>query len=158
MRGASTHPLRRAGSASGEAPRVGQRTTIRSLFSFAVVGGLGLTFDVCLLWLLTASTNLPKAGAVTIAFASTYVLNFFLNRRFSFAAESGSIGPQLARFLPQVGLDYVLTLGAVEVLTGAGLALVPARIVAGGTNATVNYVLYRWWTFRRTGQPAATDN
>jgi putative flippase GtrA len=62
---------------------------------------------------------------------------------------------QLLRFLPQVSLDLVLTLTAVQLLTGLGVQLLPARVLAGGSNATINYVMYRWWTFRpsRAGRP-----
>jgi putative flippase GtrA len=130
----------------------------RSFIRFAVLGGLGLGFDVCLLWLLVTVTALPEAAAVTLAFATTYVVNFFLNRRFAFAAD-GPVGAQLLRFAPQIGIDYVLTLTAVEALTGLGLTLLAARILAGGSNAAINYTMYRWWTFRTrqapTGQPTS---
>jgi putative flippase GtrA len=123
-----------------------------SLARFAFFGALGLAFDVCLLWLLVVTTPLGEAAAVTIAFAVTYLLNFFLNRRFSFAAE-GRVGAQLLRFAPQLTVDYVLTLTAVETLTGLGVTLLLARMLAGGTNAAFNYVTYRWWTLR-PGRPA----
>jgi putative flippase GtrA len=103
-----------------------------SLVRFGLFGALGLAFDVCLLWLLLTVTALSQALAVTIAFAVTYLLNFFLNRRFAFAAE-GRVGFQLIRFAPQVEVDYLLTLTAVETLVGLGVALIMARILAGAT-------------------------
>jgi putative flippase GtrA len=126
----------------------------RSFVRFALFGVLGLAFDASLLWLLVTFTPCAQALAVTLAFAVTYLLNFFLNRRFSFAAE-GAVGAQLARFVPQVGLDYLLTLTVVETLTGCAVTLLLARVLAGGTNAAVNYTMYRWWTFRR--RPAAGE-
>src|SRR4051794_3516906 len=119
-----------------------------SLTRFAAFGLLGLGIDVALLGILLRLTPVAGPVAVTIAFAVTYVINFFLNRAFSFAAH-GAVAGQLARFLPQVLLDYLLTIAAVAVLTGWGTPLVPARVIAGGTNATVNYLLYRFWTFSR---------
>ena len=129
------------------------RTTepVRGFGWFAVFGVAGLSFDVALLALLRHFTALPDLAAVALAFTVTYLINFFLNRRFSFAGEGVNAGPlrlQLLRFLPQVGLDFVLTLTAVELLTGLGVQLLAARVLAGGSNATINYVMYRWWTFR----------
>jgi putative flippase GtrA len=124
---------------------------IKGALWFACFGALGLGFDVGLLWLLVRLTALPQAFAVALAFAATYAINFFLNRRFSFTdqgAAEGRVAGQLVRFAPQVGLDFALTLTSVELLTGLGIALLPARVLAGGTNAVINYTMYRWWTFR----------
>ncbi|BCB79652.1 hypothetical protein GCM10022251_41110 [Phytohabitans flavus] len=116
---------------------------------------MGFAFDLGLLTLLHHFTSLPNAASVTIAFWVTYALNFALNRHIAFRAHERSVGPQLARFVPQVLGDYVLTLTAVLALQAIGLNLTVARIVAGGTNLIFNYVLYRWWTFQRRARTAA---
>ena len=133
-------------------PETGERSFLvrayhHSFARFALFGALGLAFDVSLLWLLVTTTPLANAVALTVAFVTTYLLNFFLNRRFSFGAKA-HLGTQLARFAPQVGVDYVLTVSAVETFTRLGVALLVARILAGGTNAAFNYAMYRWWVFR----------
>ena len=119
-----------------------------SLTRFAAVGLLGLGLDVTLLALLLRWTPVARPLAVTLAFAATYAVNFTLNRYFSFGAH-GSVRGQLLRFAPQVTADYLLTLGSVEALTGLGLGVLVARVLAGGTNAALNYLAYRFWTFRR---------
>lgn len=133
-----------------------RRVSRHSFTRFCVVGLLGLGIDVTLLWLLLRFVLTDRAVAVTIAFAVTYGVNFTLNRFFSFDAHSPVSG-QLARFLPQVAADYLLTLAAVEALAGLGLTIVVARILAGGTNAVLNYLAYRFWTFgrRRDDGPTA---
>lgn len=90
---------------------------------------------------------MPLLAATTVAFTATYLLNFFLNRTFSFHAH-GYLGSQLTRFVPQVTLDYLLTLGGVSLFVWFGLPVVLSRILAGTTNAILNYTAYRWWTFR----------
>lgn len=135
-------------------PSLLARISRHSLTRFAVLGGLGLAFDVSLLGLLLTFTPLPDAAALTLAFATTYLLNFFLNRRFAFGAQ-GHLGQQLVRFAPQVGIDYLLTISAVEIFTRVGLALLTARILAGGTNAAFNYSMYRWWVFVTPSRPRA---
>ncbi|BCB74777.1 hypothetical protein GCM10022251_79050 [Phytohabitans flavus] len=116
---------------------------------FAALAAVGFAFDLTTLTLLNRYTPLPSPVTVTLAFWATYTLNFALNRHLAFRANGHAVGPQLARFVPQVLGDYLLTLIAVLALQAIGLPLIAARIVAGATNLVFNYVLYRWWTFRR---------
>ncbi|GIF61984.1 hypothetical protein Ais01nite_00190 [Asanoa ishikariensis] len=124
-----------------------------SVIRFLGLAGVGFAFDLTLLAVLDAVTPLPPAATVSIAFWATYALNFALNRTFAFHASGDGVRGQLARFAPQVLGDYVLTVAGVTVLGALGIGLVPARIIAGGTNLVFNYVLYRWWTFRRRPEP-----
>ncbi|HEV7709690.1 MAG TPA: GtrA family protein [Asanoa sp.] len=125
-----------------------------SLTRFLALAALGFAFDLTLLAVLHAITPLPTAATVSIAFWVTYTLNFALNRRFAFHADRQSVRGQLARFAPQVLGDYLLTLIGVTLFGALGLGLVLARIASGGANLIFNYVLYRWWTFRRGPSPA----
>jgi putative flippase GtrA len=125
-----------------------------SLTRFLALAALGFGVDLTLLAILHRFTPLPPAAVVSIAFWLTYALNFVLNRRFSFHAERGPVGRQLLRFLPQVLIDFVLTLSGVLAFQALGLALPVARILAAGTTLVLNYALYRWWTFRVSRRPA----
>lgn len=128
-----------------------------SLPRYLALAALGFGVDLTLLWTLHRFTDLPAFAVVSIAFWLTYALNFALNRRLSFHATDGPLGRQVLRFLPQVLADFVLTLTAVLALRAIGLPLTVSRIAAGATNLAFNYVLFRWWTFRRPGsrRPAA---
>lgn len=128
-----------------------------STVRFALVGAAGYALDVTILALLTWHGGLSRPVNVSIAFWVTYAVNFVLHRRLTFGAHTAAVGGQLVRYLPQVLADYALTLGAVEVLTALGLGLVEARLVAGGTNAVLNYCVYRWWTFRGAVHPDGAD-
>jgi putative flippase GtrA len=137
----------RLNSSAGPVPSLGARILRHSFTRFAALGVMGLGVDVALLGILLRFTAASKPVAVTLAFLATYAINFFLNRRFSFSVHGG-IERQLARFLPQIVLDYVLMLTAFEVLGALGIGALLARVLAGGTNAAVNYTAYRFWTFR----------
>jgi len=141
-----------SGAAPGPFRRRLGRLARHSFTRFAVVGAAGYSFDVTLLLGLTAWGVLPRAANVTIAFWVTYALNFVLNRRFAFHADhTGDLRTQLLRYLPQVTVDFLLTLGGVELFAGVvHLPLFQARLLAAGPNAAFNYTAYRWWTFRRT--------
>lgn len=130
-----------------------QRLARHSLTRFLALAALGFGVDLTLLALLHRFTPLPAAAVVSIAFWLTYALNFALNRHFAFHADRGPIGRQLIRFLPQVLLDFVLTLGGVLAFQAFGLALPVARVLAAGTTLALNYALYRWWTFRSAPSP-----
>ena len=119
---------------------------------FLGFAAFGFAFDLTLLALLREFTDLPRPAAVSIAFWITYILNFFLNRYFAFDAAHRNLGGQLTRFIPQVLVDYGLTVGGVELYAALGANELVARVIAGGTNAVFNYVMYRFWTFRGADQ------
>lgn len=124
------------------------RLAEHSLARFLFFSGIGLSFDLTVLWLLRAFTPLSLWAAVTIAFVLTYALNFVLNRWFAFDAAHGHAAGQLRRFLPQVLADYLLVVFAVGALVWLGLPDLVARTLSAFTNAVLNYCAYRWWTFR----------
>ncbi|MEV4617706.1 GtrA family protein [Asanoa sp. NPDC049573] len=138
----------------GRASEIARLAYRHSLTRFLAVAALGFGFDLTLLAILHAVTALPNAATVSIAFWVTYALNFALNRTFAFHADDSGVRGQLARFAPQVLGDFVLTVVGVTVFGMLGLGLVPSRIASGGSNLVFNYVLYRWWTFRRGPAPA----
>jgi putative flippase GtrA len=131
------------------------RTYRHSAVRFLFFSGIGYSFDLTVLLLLQSAGWFPLLANVTIAFVLTYALNFALNRWFAFHAAHRDLRGQLGRFLPQVTVDYLLTLGGVwlfaEVL---GLPVFWARLLAATTNLVFNYTVYRFWTFRRNGRRA----
>jgi putative flippase GtrA len=135
-------------SQEGSGPSWLSRVYRHSLTRFLAFSAFGLTFDLTVLALLDFYTPLPRLASVAIAFALTYALNFALNRWFAFDAAHGHAGAQLARFLPQVGADFVLVLFGVQLLLLTGMPLLVARVLSAFTNAVLNYCAYRWWTFR----------
>lgn len=137
-----------AAAASGRRGRVALIAG-HSLTRFLAVSTVGYTFDVTVLLLLQGAGLMPRWANVSVSFCVTYALNFALNRWVAFDAAHRDVRGQLRRYLPQVLVDFLLTLGGVELLAGAlGLPLVVARMLAGVTNLTFNYTAYRWWTFR----------
>jgi putative flippase GtrA len=128
-----------------------RRLLRHSVTRFLGLAAVGFAFDLTLLGALTRYTQLPTAATVSIAFWVTYALNFTLNRYFAFEAHGRPVGPQLARFVVQVLGDYALTVAGVLALQRLGLPVIPARIVAAGTNLVFNYLLYRFWTFNAEG-------
>lgn len=153
-------PAADAGPDAVEEPSTWQHRLLRvyrsSITRFAAFGALGLAIDLTILMLLRVFTPLPLQAAVIIAFALTYLINFFLNRRYAFHAGHG-VSRQLTRFIPQVTADYLLTALGVGFLTSLGMPTFTARILSASTNAVLNYVAYRYWTFRPTRRERQAD-
>jgi putative flippase GtrA len=141
-----------AGPAARREPLV-VRAYRHSALRFLFFSAVGYSFDVTVLLLLERAGWFPLLVNVTIAFVLTYTLNFGLNRWFAFDAAHRDLGRQLGRFIPQVTVDYLLTLGGVALFASVlGLPLFWARLLAATTNLVFNYTVYRFWTFRRTGR------
>jgi putative flippase GtrA len=138
--------------APGTARRAGwvSRAYRHSGTRFLFFSAIGYSFDVTLLLLLEWAAWFPLLVNVTIAFALTYALNFVLNRWFSFDAAHRNLRGQLGRYIPQVSVDYLLTLGGVAFFAEVvGLPVFAARFLAASTNLVFNYTAYRFWTFRK---------
>jgi putative flippase GtrA len=133
------------------------RASRHSAVRFLFFSGIGYSFDVTVLLLLERAGWFPLLANVTIAFVLTYALNFMLNRWFAFHAAHRDLGRQLGRYVPQVSVDYLLTVGGVWLFaTVLGVPVFWARLLAATTNLVFNYTVYRFWTFRRTDRRAPT--
>jgi putative flippase GtrA len=120
---------------------------LRSLSSFLAVGGL------CTLVQYAAMGLLVQAGmtAVTASgtgFVGSAALNYALNRRATF----GSARPHrsaVPRFAAVVLLGLLLNTLLLTLLTGAGLAVLPAQLLTTTGVLAWNYCIHGAWTFRR---------
>jgi putative flippase GtrA len=114
---------------------------------FLAAGAVGYTVDVGLLVLLHTVAGWPLAPATTVAFAATFVLNFWLNRA-AFRA-SGLVGPALLRYVLLVAASWLVTVGVTSGLAALGTPYVLAKTAATMVIAVLNYAGYRWFVFRR---------
>jgi putative flippase GtrA len=114
---------------------------------FLAAGAIGYSFDVGLLVLLHTVVGWRLSLATTVAFAATFVLNFWLNRA-AFRAH-GMIGPELARYVVLVVVSWLVTVGVTSGLAALGTPYIIAKTVATMAIAVINYAGYRWFVFRR---------
>jgi len=122
------------------------------------VGLLSFVIDVAALQVLDTLT-----GSLLVAVVGARVLsatvNFLLNRRLVFrAGTAGGIRCQALRYgalaLVLLGASYLLILA----LTGLGVGLIPAKIVAEVTLFAVSYAVQRGVVFAgRHGRASAPD-
>ena len=116
---------------------------------FAIINGFTFGVDLLLLSVFRDLVQLPLAAAVTIAYASAFMLSYLLNRIFNFGSHA-AVGPQLAVYVVVVVVNYLaFILGVSTGLAAAGVEYHLARIVAGGCEAMYMYAAMRWLVFRR---------
>ncbi|WP_203717151.1 GtrA family protein [Asanoa siamensis] len=128
-------------------PRGLRRWLTPSLVGFAILGGFTFGVDLALLWTLRRWTPLPVPIAVTASYVVAVALNYVLNRTMNFRSHAPILG-EASRYTVVMALDYVLTVGVTTALTGLGLDLTAARLMAAAVVALLNYAAARWWIFR----------
>lgn len=120
-----------------------------TFLGFTLINGFTFGIDLLLLSGLRAGLDLPLSAAVTVAYACTFTLSYYLNRSMNFQSHA-SVGPQFASYVLVVVVNYLaFILGVSSALTALGLDFRLARILAGACEAVYMYSAMRWVVFRR---------
>ena len=117
-----------------------------SAVRYLVIGVLSAAADFGLLYLLHGWLGLPVPIAAFIAVAIAFVLNFALNRVWSFRSKAPVVG-QFSRYFLLGCVNWVLTAILVTLFTWGGLYYLAAKAVALVLTTASNYLLYRIWVF-----------
>lgn len=119
------------------------------LVRFGVVGASGYVVNLGVFALAVHGAGIDYRIAAVLAFLVSVASNFWLNRRWTFAARAGHAGFQAARFLTvSVGaflFSYAVLLALVE---GAGLPEVLAQAIAIVTATPLSFLGQKLWSFR----------
>jgi putative flippase GtrA len=129
----------------------------RQLRSFAAIG-IACTAAFALLYAGLRDAGLPSLSANALALASTMGINFWANRRLTFAAADGDLARQLAAYtvayLVGLAASSAALLALESLLAKPHGALDAMTAVAASLVATaVRFVLLRTWVFN---DPART--
>lgn len=126
---------------------------------FCFVGGTGMVVDLTMLGaLLHLGISFLLARALAIWGAMTW--NFLLNRRLTFSySRRGSIFPQYLRFALSCAfgavISWCIAVGLVEVVEILEKHVFIAAILGILTGTVSNFLLSRFWVFKRHTYPAA---
>lgn len=122
---------------------------------FLIVGGIATGLHYVILVVLVRAGGVDVVVASSIGFALSALVNYALNRRFTFAARNAH-RQALPRFfvtaLAGLGINGVVVWLAHAV---AGLDYLLAQVVATGVTLFWNFTVNRLWTFA-DGATAAT--
>ena len=119
------------------------------LVRFGLVGGLGFFVNLAVYAVCVRALGIDYHLAAVLAWVVAVVNNFVLNRHWTFDARSGRAHRQAVRFfvVSLIALPFsllVLTL-FVEL---AGVAKIPAQVLAVGMTMPLNFLGNKLWSFR----------
>ena len=120
---------------------------VESLVRFCITGLSSLGADFGLLALLHSVAHAPLAAATAAGWAAAVIVNYTLNRNWSFQATA-SHGYTASRYAVMVGVNLGSTLLIVLVLTHLGLYYLVSKLVAVAINAGTNFLAARYWVFK----------
>jgi len=136
-----------AGPAATTLSRVLAWVARSSLVRYLVVGVLSFVADAGALYVFHGRLRVALPLAAGLAFGVAFVVNFGLNRIWSFRA-AGSISRQLRRYLYLVTANLVLTVALVPGLAWLGLPYLVAKAGTTGLLTLGNYGISQKWVFR----------
>jgi putative flippase GtrA len=119
--------------------QVARYLTVGVLSAIADIGGLWLLHGVLGMWL-------PLAAATS--FLASFAVNFNLNQRWTFGAQTAHTPAQLVRFTILVVVNTILTSVGVTWLAALGLNYLVAKVLVVGVLTVLNFVVLRLWVFR----------
>lgn len=142
--------------AGGPAVPDARREELTRVVKFICVGCAGYAFALALFALLHGPLGVDYRISAALGNAISFAANFFVNRRWTFAAHAGPLGPQAIRFATVSVLATMTNVLAVHVLVErAGLAAFGAEALAVVIATPVSYLGNRWWTFQGARGPLA---
>jgi len=125
------------------------------LVKFCLVGGTGYVVNLTVFALAAGVLDVHHLAAAGLAYLVAVTNNFLLNRHWTFAAGDGHAGFQAARFFAVSTFAALVAAGVLELLvSGFGVAAVPAQALAIVVATPVNFVGNKMWSF---GRPAPTS-
>jgi len=146
--------MNRSGVEAGDAGRA----LARQVLTFLAIGALGFCLDAALTIALVQGLGAPPLLARLPAFALVTLINFALNRAFTFRAGRTPWLGALARYvvvcLAGIALNYTVYATCLALAATLGVALSPtilALFIAGGTGAAalVTFLGFRSFAFAR---------
>jgi putative flippase GtrA len=125
----------------------GKRSLLGALIRFGITGVLSVAVDVGTLAGLKSGAGAPLPVATVGAFACGLVVNYTLNRNWTFQAQADH-RRTMTRYAVMMGLNFGATLAIVLGLTHLGLYYLLSKAIAVGTIAIVNFTAGRHWVFK----------
>lgn len=118
-----------------------------ALLQYLVIGVLTVGVDVGLLVLLRDGIGLPIPLAAALAFGTSVVVNFALNRLLHAGGGSGDLAGHVWRYGVLLSGNLLLTVVVLTAAERAGLPYLPVKLGIVAAMTCWNFLLYRHWVF-----------
>jgi putative flippase GtrA len=114
---------------------------------FCLVGAGGYAVNTCA-FALSVALGSQELLAATAAFGAAVAVNFWCNRRWTFAATDRSPSGQAARFLLVSLAAFAFGAAVLELLTGPGsIPVLPAQAASIVAATPLNFLGNKAWSF-----------
>jgi putative flippase GtrA len=114
---------------------------------FCLVGAGGYAVNTCA-FALSVALGGQELLAATAAFGAAVAVNFWCNRRWTFAATGAAPGGQAARFLLVSLAAFAFGAAVLELLTGAArVPALPAQAASIVAATPLNFLGNKAWSF-----------
>jgi dolichol-phosphate mannosyltransferase len=132
------------------------RGELARVVKFICVGLAGTAFALALFALFNDVFGIDYRVSAALSISLSYAVNFFVNRRWTFRAHTGSMAPQAIRFALVSALATGVNVVAVHLLhESAGIAEFPSEALAIIVATPFSYLGNRWWTFDGARRPVS---
>lgn len=121
--------------------------SLRSLFSFALVGGFATGVQYAMMSLLIRLAGCPLVLASGIGFAVSTVANYVLNARLTFRSKERH-SETLPRFIVTALLGLAINTVLLTFLASLGMHPAPAQLITTLGVLLWNYTINALWTFK----------
>jgi putative flippase GtrA len=125
----------------------------RQFARYLGIGIIATLADWAIFYTLISLSGVFYALALATSYSASTVLNFFLNRRYTFRNRYRRVYLQLALFVAiaivGLGLNEVIVYGLVQLIPGGetGISLMASRVIATGIVFLWNFALNKRLTF-----------
>lgn len=124
---------------------------LRQIAKFAIVGGGNFLLDISITNLLVLAIDWHPVYAGYVGTLFALGTSFFLNRRWTFRADTGAITHQAGRFLLIHGTGAAINALTYTVLIRQfGIWYNLAKVLAIGGSGLWNFFLSKYWVFRES--------
>lgn len=134
--------------AAADANKAATSGSRSELLGFVMIGVLSYVVDAGLLWLLSGPGGVDVRIAATVAFWTSVLINFTLNRWLFHQSAGGGLRRHTARYAILLGINYFVTLAGLSAAESAGMNIIIAKTAIAAVISVWNFVLYRVWVFR----------
>lgn len=119
------------------------------LIRFGAVGATGYVVNLAVFALCVHAAGVDYRVSAVVAWVVSVLNNFWLNRHWTFGAKEDHPFLQAVRFFVVsavvFGVSYAILVGLVS---GAGVAKVPAQAIAIAAGTPLNFVGQKLWSFK----------
>jgi putative flippase GtrA len=121
----------------------------KQIIKFSAVGGLCLTFNLLILWILTDYFAVEDLIATIIGFFFSNLLGFFLNKYFTFKVTNTNIFKEIYKYYAVMTSSFIANLVIMFILVKIfKIWVIYASLIVSVIFYIYNYLMHKNWSFK----------